>query len=241
MKRKFFSLVLIAVVVSLLAPKCAASDDPAASLIKHAGYTVSLELTFTKKKQSPMERILSVLAYGVNGYATGFVVGDGLVMTAYHVVSGKLSASKKATLGFAPKDELDVKVEVNGCHATVLKFDEEADLALIQICKSQKQTTATVSFQTNLDKDEKLLLIARPHGSKLVRRGVFYGPYMVSGLQFWSAKIDTRDGYSGSPVYNYRAELIGVFSGYDGAKKLAVISPGDRAQKLLEEYRSGRP
>ncbi|MBV9959341.1 MAG: trypsin-like peptidase domain-containing protein, partial [Acidobacteria bacterium] len=177
MKRKISSLAMIALIVSLLAPRCAASDDPAASLIKRAGYTVSLELTFTKKRQSPMERIISLLDYGVNGYATGFVVGDGLVMTAYHVVSGKLSASKKATLGFAPKDELDVKVQVHGCHATVLRFDEEADLALIRTCESQKQT-ATVSFQTNLDKDEKLLLIARPHGSKLVRRGVFYGPYM---------------------------------------------------------------
>jgi len=29
-----------------------------------------------------------------------------------------------------------------------------------------------------------------------------------------------------------------VFSGYDWAKDLAVISPGKRAQKLIEEYAS---
>jgi S1-C subfamily serine protease len=237
MKRKICSLAIVVVMAALLAPKCAA-DDPAVTIIKRNGYTVSLVLTFTKKKQNTMERIMSVLDYGPNGYATGFVVGDGLVMTAYHVVSGKLSASKKATLGFAPKDELEVKVEVNGCQAKLIREDEVADLALLQLCQPGKESrdTNTVSFQTSLDKDEKLLLIARPHGNSMVRRGVFYGPYMASGLQFWCAKIDTRDGYSGSPVYNYKAELVGVFSGYDGSKKLAVISPGSRAQKLLEDY-----
>ena len=29
---------------------------------------------------------------------------------------------------------------------------------------------------------------------------------------------------------------MGVFSGYDWAQKLALISPSIRAQKLLEEY-----
>ena len=79
-------------------------------------------------------------------------------------------------------------------------------------------------------------LIARPHGDKMVRRGVFYGPYMFRGLQYWSAKIDGRDGYSGSPVYNDKAELVGVFSRYDFARNVALISPGEKARKLLEDY-----
>ena len=49
-------------------------------------------------------------------------------------------------------------------------------------------------------------------------------------------KIDSRDGFSGSPVYNAKAEVVGVFSGYDWAQKLALISPSTRAQKLLDEY-----
>jgi hypothetical protein len=66
---------------------------------------------------------MTFLDYGPNGYATGFMVGDGLVMTAYHVVSGELSAAKKIQLRFAPKDQLKVKVYVNGCQATVIKVD----------------------------------------------------------------------------------------------------------------------
>jgi len=70
----------------------------------------------------------------------------------------------------------------------------------------------------------------------MVRRGVFYGPYLVKGQEYSLAKIDGHDGYSGSPVYNQKAEIVGVFSGYDRSQKLAMISPGVRAQKLLEDY-----
>jgi hypothetical protein len=70
----------------------------------------------------------------------------------------------------------------------------------------------------------------------MVRKGVFYGPYEVRGQQYSLARIEGRDGYSGSPVYNQKAEIVGVFSGYDWTQKLAVISPGMSARKLLEDY-----
>lgn len=235
MKRIGYSIACVVMVVSLLAPRCVAAEDAAA--LKHAGSIVSLELKFSRSNPNLFQSAVSFLDWGPNGFATGFLVGDGLVMTSYHVVSGDITGSKKAMLGFAPTDKLMVRVHVNGCQATVLKTDEAADLALLRICSSQKQLSVP-SFQTNLNKDERLMLIARPHGDRLVGRGVFSGPYMFRGLQYWSAKIDARDGFSGSPVYNDRAELIGVFSGYDWQKRLALISPGDRAQKLLDEYAS---
>ena len=234
MKRKICIFAVVVVFISQLAPTCAA-DDPLVNVLKQQGHTVSLDLKFSKKNRNSLQQVISFLDWGPNGYATGFIVGDGLVMTAYHVVSGELSASKKLQLGFAAKDQLEVLASVNGCQATVLKVDEAADLALLRVCRSRKQIEAP-AFQTSLNKDEQLLVIARPNGDKAVRRGSFYGTYMFRGLQFWSAKIDGRDGYSGSPVFNDRAELVGVFSGYDWSKKLAVISPGVRAQKLLEEY-----
>jgi hypothetical protein len=61
---------------------------------------------------------------------------------------------------------------------------------------------------------------------------------MLGQQQYWSVKIDSRDGFSGSPVYNQKAEVVGVFSGYDWAQKLALISPSIKAQKLLDDYNS---
>jgi hypothetical protein len=236
MKRKFLCVAISVVAIFLLTPRTRA--DKSSNVGRPDDSSVSLDLRFTKKKQNAVRRLLSFLDYGPNGFATGFVVGNGLVMTAYHAVSGNLSDSKKVQLGFAVGDELAVEVSVNGCHATVIKVDEAADLALLQICQSQKQVKAP-AFQTIITKDERLFVVARPHGNKMVRKGVFYGPQVVNGQEYCLAKIEGHDGYSGSPVYNQKAEIVGVFSGYDGAQKLATISPGIRAQKLLADYVAG--
>jgi len=233
MKRKVLCVGISVVAIFLLAPQTWAGKSSRAARPDDA--TVSLDLKFTKKRPNAIERIFSFLDYGPNGFATGFVVGNGLVMTAYHAVSGQLSASKKVQLGFGAEDELAVEIYVKGCHAAVIKVDEDADLALLRVCQSQRPIKAP-AFQAVVTKDEKLFVIARPHGNKMVRKGVFYGPYLVKGQEYSLAKIDGHDGYSGSPVYNQKAEIVGVFSGYDRSQKLAMISPGLRAQKLLEDY-----
>lgn len=238
MKRMLCGFAFALLVAATFAPSTVA-DDPLATVIKQEGNTVSLDLRFDKKSRNSLQHALSFLDYGVNGYATGFVVGDRLVMTAYHVVSGKLSASKKTQLGFGAKDELEVKAYVNGCQAEVVRVDEESDLALLRVCRTPKRA-GLPAFQTSLSEDERLLLIARPNGEKSVRRGKFSGPYSFRGKQYWAARIDAHDGFSGSPVYNDRAQIIGVFSGYDWERKLGVISPGERAQKLLEDYKDDR-
>ncbi|MBA2528211.1 MAG: trypsin-like peptidase domain-containing protein [Pyrinomonadaceae bacterium] len=236
MERKIWGVALAALLLSLLAPKCLGQKSTAQVIKQQASYTLSLELEFSKKNRNNLQRAMSILlALGPNGHATGFLVGDGLVMTAYHVVSGELSDSKKIALGFSPKDQLQVKVFVKGCQATVMRVDKEADLALLEICGSRKQVK-TPAFQASPSKDERLLLIARPHGDKTVSQGILHGPYNFRGQEFLSARIDGRDGYSGSPIYNQKAELVGVFSGYDWSQKLALISPGIRAQKLLEDH-----
>lgn len=238
MKPGTWGVVLFLFLTSTTSFECAGQNSTAKVAKQQAAYTLSLELEFSKKNRNQLQKAMSVLlALGPNGHATGFLVGDGLVMTAYHVVSGELSDSKKIALGFKPQDQLQVRVFVNGCQANVIKVDKEADLALLEICGSRKQVKAP-SFQATPSKDDKLLLIARPHGDKTVSHGSFEGSYMFRGQEFWSARIDGRDGYSGSPIYNQNAEVVGVFSGYDWSQKLALISPGIKAQKLLDDYNS---
>ena len=242
MKSKLCSLTCMAALVFLLlAPVSAANKSSSKILKQQERYTLSLELEFSKKQQNPLEQAISVLFdVGPNGYATGFLVGDGLVMTAYHVISGNLSSTKKVMLGFKASDELSVKVFVDGCRAKVIRVDKEADLALLEMCRNSKQAKAP-KFQTAPNKDDKLFLIARPHGDKIVSHGSFYGNYMLGTQEYWSVKIDSRDGFSGSPVYNSEAEVVGVFSGYDWSQKLALISPSTRAQKLLDDYMAEKP
>ncbi len=236
MKRKLHGFVLLALLLALLAPKCAAQTKPGDILKQQERYSLSLDLEFSRKKGNPLDRTVSVI-FGAdfNAYATGFLVADGLVITAYHVVSGNLSDAKKLNMGFKPQDQLDVKVFIKGCRAVIIKIDQEADLALLEVCRSQKQTKAP-AFQTAPGKDDKLVLIARPHGDKMVSHGSFHGAYTLRGQQYLAAKIKGRDGYSGSPVYNHKAEVVGIFTGYDWVQDVAVISPGSRVQKLLEDY-----
>ena len=239
MKSKLCSLTCMAALVTLVFPPVCFADKSASRMLKQQErYTLSLELEFSKKEQNPLEHAISVLFdVGPNGYATGFLVGNGLVMTAYHVISGNLSTTKKVMLGFKASDELSVKVFVDGCRARVIRVDKEADLALLEMCRNSKSAKAP-KFQTAPSKDDKLFLIARPHGDKVVSHGSFYGNYMLGTQEYWSVKIDSRDGFSGSPVYNSNAEVVGVFSGYDWSQKLALISPSTRVQKLLEEYQA---
>lgn len=234
MRRQLFNSSILALLILLTAPAYQADGTEPINAPPDE-QTVSLDLKFTRKKPNAAQRIFSFLDYGPNGFATGFMVGDGLLITAYHVVSGNLSTAKKSQLGFAPKDELEVRVYVKGCQARVIKVDPKADLALLRTCESRKDRK-TPAFQGKLSKEERLLVIARPHGSKLIKKGVFYGPSIVEGQEYNLAKLEGRDGYSGSPVYNQKAEIVGVFSGYDRSQNLAVISPGTRAQKLLEDY-----
>lgn len=237
MARKFSALVLFSLVLAFAGPRAMAQEVMSPLLKQQERYTVSLDLEFSRKQGNSLEATLSAL-FGIypNGHATGFLVRDGLVLTAYHVVSGHLSDAKKLNLGFKPGDELHVKVYVKGCRATILKVDVDADLALLEICGSRKGKAAT--FQVTPGKDEKLLLIARPQGNRRVSRGVFHGTYMLRGQEYWSAKLLSRDGYSGSPVYNNKAEVIGVLTGYDWVQGVALISPAIKAQKLLEDYSS---
>ena len=238
MAKKFCGLAFLAVVLCLPGPRCLGQEVLSQVQKQQERYTVSLDLEFSRKSGNSMEGTLSVLfgAYP-NGYATGFLVGDGLVMTAYHVVSGNLSVTKKINLGFKPKDELEVKVYVKRCRATVIRIDPEADLALLELCGSQK-TRIPPTFQSTPIKDEKLFLIARPNGNKMVSHGTLQGSYRLRGQEYWSAKIEGRDGYSGSPVYNQKAEVVGVFTGYDRIQDVALISPAIKMQKLLEDVNS---
>lgn len=232
----FFCLTAL---LFVCASGCASEGNGASVLKQRERYTVSVALEFSRKNRNAAERALSLIAdVGPNGHATGFLVGDGLVMTAYHVVSGRLSAAKRKLLGFKPDDELQVKAYVNGCPAKVVKIDRDGDLALLSVCGSSREAKRP-TFEIDPSMHEQIVLIAQSQESKFFRLGEFQGPYVFQGRQYWSIKVDAVDGFSGSPVYNHQGDVVGVFCGYDSTEGLAFISPGEKAQRLLQEWDAG--
>lgn len=238
MKRRAGSFASVLVVILDLALAASAQDMLAKVAKKHESSTTTIGLEFSRKNRNTMLRVLAAAGtFDPNAHATGFLVGDGLVMTSYHVVSGKLSARKKKLLGFKADDELEVKIYVNGCQAKVVKTDQESDLALLHVCASKQ--TQRPTFKTTPSKDEQLLLIAQPGEQKMIRRGKFNGSYAFGAAEYWSVKIDGQDGFSGSPVYDNNGEIVGIFSLYDWKQGLALLSPGAKVQQFLADYDAG--
>src|SRR5947209_19955249 len=97
MRKAFCRLMLVLLAFCLLTAPCLGNG--AAEILKRQERgTISLELEFAKKNPNALQRVISFLNWGPNGYATGFLVGGRLVMTAYHVVSGILDYTKMLTL-----------------------------------------------------------------------------------------------------------------------------------------------
>lgn len=229
---------MIAIAIACVLPlQASLAKNSADSLKQRERNSISLELEFSRKSPGALERFVSLLSAQPNAYATGFFVSSRLVLTSYHVVSGNLDPSKKVALGYDRRDELEVRVYTNGCQARLLKVDEEADLALLEVCGISKAATYP-SFQPTLTKDEGIVVVAHPRTEKVVGHGTLFGSYTFHGIEYWSGRVNGRDGFSGSPVYNQRGELVGVFSGYDWSQDLAIISPGARAEKLVQEFMS---
>ncbi len=230
-------IVCILAVLAMLTLNLSAQDSIERVAKLHAPDTISLALEFSRKSANPVTRLLSWGA-GVleaNGHATGFLVGDGLVMTAYHVVSGKLAADKRQILSFKPDDELAVNIYVDGCQAKVIKIDPVADLALLRMCTSRQ--TQAPTFRTSPRQDEQLFVIAQPGEQKLLRRGSFNGTFAIGNAQYLSVKIEGQDGFSGSPVYDNNGDIVGLFSRYDWNQGIALLSPATRVQQFLADYR----
>lgn len=241
MRRKIHAFAAAFVTLCVVCVGSSAEDPRGKLAREQERSTLSIALEFSKKNRGPLVRALSALgAMTPNAYASGFLVDDGLVMTSYHVVSGQLSASKKRKLGFKPDDELEVRAYVNGSEAKTVMVDEVADLALLKVRAPTKQAKRA-TFSGGPPNGEQLLLIAQPGEYKMIRKGSFRGPYSFGGYEYWSIRIDGQDGFSGSPVYDSKGNIVGVFCRYDWKQGIALISPATHAQKLLTDYNSTQP
>ena len=90
MKRQVGTFLLVSVIVSICA-RTSIAKEASAVLKQHERNSISLELEFSKKNQNPLQRVITFLNWGPNGYATGFLVGGRLVALLRRGDDGRLS------------------------------------------------------------------------------------------------------------------------------------------------------
>ena len=176
--------------------------------------------------------VVQVRAGGSVG--TGFVVEDGVVVTAAHVVAGAAR----------------VRVRVDGAwlQAAVLVADDAEDLSLLR--PSTELPTAVEPLQLapklpELASDVFALTAPAQADQITISRGIVSGVFAVDGLDVIQTDAAINPGSSGGPVIDPSGMVIGVTSSkLEGAEGVAYAIPSAALADLLEiapDGVTGRP
>lgn len=151
--------------------------------------------------KSPMEQ---------EGIGSGFIISeDGLIVTNYHVIKG----AQEVKVILSDGSEVAAKV---------VNYDEQADLAVIDVTENVKMPgVATLGDSSTLKSGEDVIAIGNPLGkefSKTVTKGIISSPnrqLSVSGEEgatetFIQTDAAINPGNSGGPLINAKGEVIGV-------------------------------
>lgn len=156
----------------------------------------------------------------VEGFATGFLVGPGVLMTNHHVF-GQASEAQHSTLDF------DYELDVNGNERTSAHFgldpdrlfhaDEGLDFAVVAVNPQSHNGRALEDFSWlkldstpgKSDRGEYLTIIQHPAGERkqvCVRENKFV---KMTDDTMWYL-TDTLGGSSGSPVFNRFWQVVAL-------------------------------
>ncbi len=150
--------------------------------------------------------VVAIVTYDAKGEpllsGSGFFIHPGQVLTNLHVVEGARRVEVKT---------LDGKGRIYASQGT-LDFDEEADLAILSVDVPHERTRV-IELTNNLpDEGEGVFVIGNPlrlEGS--VSDGIVSAVREVPNLgKIIQTTAPISHGNSGSPVFNYRGQVIGV-------------------------------
>lgn len=159
---------------------------------------------------------------------SGFFVGDGLVVTNYHVISRLVtdSARHRAEL-------TDTRGETHPVR--VLAIDVVHDLAVVH---SDAAPRSTFDIQpVELDQGERLYALGHPHDLGLtITEGTYNGPlkYVLYPKILFSGSLNP--GMSGGPAIDTGGRVVGVNVSTAG-NEISFLVPVDRVIALLESVR----
>ena len=140
-------------------------------------------------------------AYELTGMDEGFAT---FVVTNHHVIEECIDDSTSLSVTYGGADELETEAEIFG-------WDDENDLALIQIAEELPVLTTASNFA---ERGEWTMAIGNPwpNEEKLHNSTTFGRIIAVEDSHFNYTSAVVNPGNSGGPLLNSRGEVIGVNS-----------------------------
>ncbi|AEY65924.1 stalk domain-containing protein [Clostridium sp. BNL1100] len=132
---------------------------------------------------------------------SGFYIGEGVIVTNYHVV----------------KDARSIIIETeNGSQyeiAGMVEWDQTLDLAMLKTKQKPDMITLKLGFNKTLVKGQQIVTISSPYGFKnTVSDGIISGFRKEGDVNLIQITAPITFGSSGSPLFNMYGQIIGINS-----------------------------
>nr|WP_243864413.1 stalk domain-containing protein [Paenibacillus castaneae] len=130
---------------------------------------------------------------------SGIVIGENLVLTNYHVMTGASSATALTLYG----DELKIE--------GVVSYNAKADLAIIKTAKAIDAPAVALGYGLNLHKGDKVVAIGSPLGlQNTVSDGLISNITLEGGVRYLQTNVPIDHGSSGGALFSEYGDLVGI-------------------------------
>lgn len=207
LKKAFSSLILIFVLIPFSKVLRCAQDLSIPKVVIQAGAKV-VEIYLYDKK-GDLERC-----------GSGFFIDPEKILTCAHIVEGAYS--------------VEIRYGESYCtEVTILKKDENSDLALLKAKCPSEVGFLTLEKEKGLNLNQRIVVIGFPDDSiKFFSEGLVIKDEMEGGNHKIQTSAAIYDGMSGSPVLNLEGRVIGISYGSIDYKKQYYV----RGIKTIKEF-----
>src|SRR6266446_4441675 len=204
--------------------------------------------------QDPMERFFRYFGQPMpneqerRGLGSGFLIGDGLVLTNNHVVEVQ---DESRPGRYRPMDEIKVITDETApggareFSARVIGNDPKSDIAVLRIegKEVEKLKYATLGDSDVAEVGDYVLAIGEPFGLQATvtsgiisakERTQFGGPY----ADYLQTDASINPGNSGGPLFNMKGEVVGVNAAIiSGANTIGFAIPINVVKEILPQLK----